>query len=146
MTFVKALIEYSQQGRQKRAEHFFALRHRLKETPEFAEIAALLDTAGAADKGLADAAEAELAAMPFQVKRDYLGLFEEVALAVNSGLVKRQVAHYMFGYYAILCWESQAFWSNVNKFSEYWKLYEDFYWQMKEQQRSFAFDRADFRF
>ena len=37
VTLVRASMEYRRQGRQKRAEHFFELRRRLKENDEFAK-------------------------------------------------------------------------------------------------------------
>jgi hypothetical protein len=142
-TLVMALLEYARQGRQKRAEHFFDLRLRLKENVDFATIAVLLDEADSSDSS---EAEEKLASYSFRAKRDYVGLFEEVALAMNSGLLRPQVAHYMFGYYAILCWECGAFWANVNKFTKYWSLMDDFYEKMKAQQDDFEFRAKDFRF
>lgn len=149
-TFVKALIEYQQQGRQKRADRFFELRERLKGREEFLRLAELLD-AGAIDDAAGRAANFELQETPFRVKREYLGLFEEVALAVNSGLVGLNVAHYMFGYYAILCQRSEAFWSGVNRLSPYWALFNDFCEQMKNLGAEFAsghyaFRRGEYRF
>lgn len=144
-TLIKALIEYTQQGRQKRAEHFFELRRRLKESPEFARVAELIDHSYAENE-LSTQAGRELAELPFRVKRDYLGLFEEIALAMNSGLIKPRLAHYMFGYYALLCWESDSFWTDVNRLSPYWALFEDFCKQMRAEQGEFEFRREDFRF
>lgn len=144
-TLIKALMEYIQQGRQKRAEHFFELRRKLKENAEFSRVAGLLDEASLHDEEAARARE-ELKRLSFQIKRDYLGLFEEVAIAMNSGLIKPQVAHYMFGYYALLCWKSDDFWANVNRLSDYWSLFNDFCEQMKVEQDRFEFRRRDFRF
>ena len=149
-TLIKALIEYRQQGRQKRADRFFELRERLKGREEFLRLAALLDD-GAVGDASGQAANRELQDTPFRVKREYLGLFEEVALAVNSGLVDVRVAHYMFGYYAILCQDSDAFWSGVNRLSPYWALFNDFCEQMRELRAEFAsgdfvFRRQDYRF
>src|SRR5436853_113700 len=112
VTLIKALVEYRQQGRQKRAEHFFDLRGRLKGSREFAHVAELIDNAHTADDA-GVAARRKLQEVPFHVKRDYLGLFEEIAIAMNSGLIKPQVAHYMFGYYALLCRDTNEFWFNV---------------------------------
>jgi hypothetical protein len=141
----QAVMEYRQQGRQKRAEHFFELRRRLKETREFARVAALIDQTYA-EEDLAHRARRELRALPFQVKRDYLGLFEEIAIAMNSGLIKPEVAHYMFGYYALLCWESDDFWTDVNRLSVYWSLFADFCDQMGVQRERFQYRREDFQF
>lgn len=143
LTLIRATVEYRRQGRQKRAEAFFALRERLKSDDGFAELAALLDEEALGED---DAAATQLAALPFRLKRDYLGLFEEVALAMESGLIKPKVAHYMFGYYALLCWQSRAFWSNVNRLTAYWSLFNDFCERMAREQERFDFQRRDFRF
>lgn len=120
-TLVKAVLEYSQQGRQRRADHFFELRRRLKDNDDFALVAELIDQTYA-EEPLANEAREQLRELPFRVKRDYLGLFEEIAMAMNTGLIKPAVAHYMFGYYALLCWESDDFWFDVNRLSHYWSL------------------------
>src|SRR5688572_11619154 len=96
----KGVLEYAAQGAQKRAEQFFAIRGRLKDNQSLKEICDLLELD---DPGLAHVA--------FKDKRDFLGLFEEVTLLMNSGLIRKPVAHYMFGYYAIRCWESVNFWT-----------------------------------
>jgi hypothetical protein len=138
VTLIRALLEYGQQGRQKRADQFFALRRRLKEAPEFRRIAGLIDRgAPAAD---------ELANTSFEEKRDYLGLFEEVALVLNSRLITPEVAHYMFGYYALRCWESDGFWTGVNRESHYWSLFADFVGRMRNVEDSFVYRRDDFSF
>lgn len=145
VTLVQALVEYRQQGRQKRAEHFFDLRRRLKENDEFARVAELIDETYA-EEDLARRARQQLKELPFKIKRDYLGLFEEIAIAMNSGLIKPEVAHYMFGYYALLCWESEEFWVDVNRLSDYWSLFADFCEQMKVQQENFEYRRDNFQF
>jgi hypothetical protein len=141
VTFIRGIAEYRLQGRQRRADRFFELRQALKKNPEFAELAELLDEAASSDTGLAAAANTKLEVIPFRTKRDYLGLFEEVALAVNSGLIKPDVAHYMFGYYAILCEENDSFWNNANRYSAYWALFRSFYEQMKAQQEEMLTER-----
>lgn len=40
---------------------------------------------------------------------DFLGLYEELAITVNSEVLAKEVAYYMFGYYAIKC-NSPKFW------------------------------------
>lgn len=151
VTGANALMEYRQQGRQRRAEQFFRLRSQLKGSDEFRRIAALLDNAASTHGHEREDAERALRATPFPIKRDYLGLFEEVALAVNSGLVSLKVAHYMFGYYAILCRDSDAFWDGVNGFTPYWSVFNDFCDQMAALRDAFAgggfvFERSDYRF
>ena len=115
VTLLKGILEYSRQGAQKRAEHFLEMRKRLKENKLFKEICALLE-----------GDSPQLREVPFKEKRDLLGFFEEVALMVNSGLIRKEVAHYMFGYYAIRCWESDHFWNDVNRGSIYWRVFKEF--------------------
>ena len=135
VTLFFGVKEYSRQGATKRAEHFLAMRRRLKENENFKRIARLLETNAIG-----------LRKIPFEDKRDYLGLFEEVALSMNSGLIHKQVAHYMFGYYAIQCWKSENFWDNINRESIYWRVFRDFVEQMKEVERSFTYHRQNFKF
>jgi hypothetical protein len=132
---IKGVYEYVKQGAQKRAEQFVEMRKRFKESDSFRELAALIEEN-----------DSKLAAVPFKDKRDYLGFFEEIALMVNSGLIRIEVAHYMFGYYAIRCWENDYFWSDVNRDSQYWVLFKDFVRRMKEIEDSFAYDEQKFRF
>jgi hypothetical protein len=75
-----------------------------------------------------------------------LGVFEELALMLNSGLVTKHVAHYMFGYPALLCWQSKNLWQGIDRDSNYWALFRDFALQMKAVQDSFSFKRKHFRF
>jgi hypothetical protein len=135
IALIKGLIEYIKQGAQKRADHFLTMRKRLKENDNFKNICALLETDSMALKDV-----------PFKDKRDFLGLFEEVAIGMNSKLIKLSVAHYMFGYYAIRCYESHCFWESVNRDSIYWIVFTDFAYQMKEMEKAFQFNRNKFRF
>jgi hypothetical protein len=135
ITLVKGTIEYSHQGAQKRAEHFLAMRKRMKENSQFTEICSHLESD-----------ESALRAIPFKEKRDFLGFFEEIAILMNSGLITRHVAHYMFGYYAIRCWESTNFWNDVNRDSIYWRVFADFVAEMKKLETGFRFRRRNYRF
>jgi hypothetical protein len=124
--FIKGVLEYAKQGAQKRAEQFLEMRNRFKKNESFRDICALLEHD---DPKLQD--------IEFKEKRDFLGFFEELALVVNSGLIRREIAHYMFGYYAIKCWRSENFWINakskINRDSIYWALFKDFVDKMNKQ-------------
>jgi hypothetical protein len=78
----------------------------------------------------------KLAELPYHTELDFLGFYEDVALMVNSGLLKKPVAHYMFAYYAIRCWENNNFWGNLNRESPYWALFRDFVKQMEKVENS----------
>jgi hypothetical protein len=132
VTAIKAYAEYLQQGTQRRAQMFFDLRHRLQE-PHFIEISELVDHAVYGNPADASEAQQRLASLPLGVKREYLGLFEEIALAMSWGLVEPKVANYMFGYYARNCRECPAFWFNVNPGSIYWAVFYEFCRQMDDE-------------
>ena len=83
----------------------------------------------------------ELKDIPLKDKRNLLGFFEEIALMVNSGLIKKEVAHYMFGPYVCRCWESKHFWINMDgagphMASEgiYWQLFKGFAEDMQKME------------
>jgi hypothetical protein len=134
-TFINGLLEYKRQGSQKRVEHFVTLRRRLKENPSFKEICSLLSDNSPL-----------LAEYDAQDKRDFLGLMEEVAMLTNSGLIRREVAHYMFGSYAVMCQESEFFWHNVDKDDIYWTLFHEFARSMKLEQDRFRFNAGKLRY
>jgi hypothetical protein len=132
---IKGVLEYTAQGAQKRAEQFFAIRNRLKQNESFKNICDLLERD-----------DPSLEKLAFKEKRDFLGLFEEVTLLMNSGLIRKPVAHYMFGYYAIRCWESKHFWVDVNRNSSYWAAFRRFVDEMKGLEDTFEYKPNSFRF
>lgn len=134
-TFAKGVLEYGKQGAQKRAEQFESIRRHFKDNDTFKTLCDLLDRD-----------DLQLRHIPFKDKRDLLGLFEEIALMTNSRIIHKEVSHYMFGYYAIRCWESTNFWAGVNRNSTYWELFRDYVEQMKKIESSFRFKRRNFKF
>lgn len=133
--FINGLIEYRKQGKQRRVDHFVMLRRRLKENPVFSEISLFLDND-----------DPKLKEISPQNKRDFLGLLEEVALLHNSRFISRELAYYMFGYYAIACVESKNFWANfsVEKNNKYWQLFFDFAKKAKEFNGRFKINKLRF--
>ena len=134
LTLIFGVFEYFRQGRQRRAEHFFILRERLKKEPEFRRIVNLL-------RG----DEAELADIDFATKAEFVGLLEEVALMMNSGLVSKHVAHYMFGYYTLICDDSANFWKGMEKEGDYWALFRQFASRMRRLEVDFDVGKVRLR-
>jgi hypothetical protein len=131
LTLLKSLAEYQKQGAQKRADQFLVLRDRFA---QFRDLFVLLETD-----------DEELRGQVYDRKLAFLGFYEEISLLLNSNLMRREVAHYMFGYYAIRCWDSSNFWSDLNRDSPYWAAFADFAKRMKATEKQFVFKRSAFR-
>ena len=138
-SLAQATAEYVKRGRLERLQVFFDLRRRLKE-PALARLAELIDEAKARPSEDTRRAERKLARLPLRTKRDYLGLFEEVGLAMERRLIEPDVAHYMFGYYALHCANCDAFWVGVSRRNPYWTRFFDFCKAMEKESEAFGGD------
>ena len=134
-TFIKAMHEYKQQGVQKRAQSYFDVERKFLEDKNLREICILLDTD-----------DHKLSEVPSELKLQFLGFYEQVALMLNSKLIEPEVAHYMFGYYAVRCIDSTNFWKGEDKESPYWSLFRHFAQRMKEFEQGFRFENSKLRF
>lgn len=114
-----SIWEYRRQVRLRRAIDFLDMRDRYE---QFEDICTMLEENSE-----------DLATLRFEKKRRFLGFYEELAFLVNSGLMKREVAYYMFGYYAIMCCEKKdTFWIDMNYDSPYWAVFKDFAKKMQD--------------
>jgi hypothetical protein len=79
--------------------------------------------------------DAKLKEIDFSLKRDFIGFFEELALLLNSGLIKKYVALNMFGYYALDCDSSKNFWEGYDRGENhtYITTFENFIDDMKKE-------------
>ena len=134
ITLIFALFEYRKQGKDKKAEFFIIMRQRLKENPAFENIRTLLDSGDKALEGV-----------PLTDRMNYLSYFEEVAILLNTKMISDDIAHYMFGYYAIRCSESKHFWKGINKESHYWSLFNKFAGNMKKVEERRLKDKTNRR-
>lgn len=114
-TFLSGVIEFVRQNHTKRAEQFVLMRRRFLEDPLFRDILNCL----AED-------DPTLATFPIQDRRNFIGFLEEVALMVNSRIIRPEIAHYMFGYYVLLVDESQNLWADLDRRSVYWTVFHNF--------------------
>lgn len=113
-TFLTGIAEYVRRGRQERASNFVDMRRRFLESGLFRDI---LNGLATGDPGVAS--------IPIQDRRNFLAFFEEVALMVRSKLIRREVAYYMFGYYALLADRSDALWTGLDRRDRYWRLFRE---------------------
>lgn len=114
-TFWFGLLQYRRENHNRRAEQFVSLRRRFLEDPLFREILNMLPHD-----------DPKLAQISIQDRRNFLGFLEELALMVNSGLIKPEVARYMFGYYVCLANSSVHIWSGLDKESVYWTVFRTY--------------------
>lgn len=129
-TGIIAVIQYGRNNALRRVEHFRYLNEKLTETPKYLRIADLLQSESE-----------EISEVSISDKTEFIGLYEIVAISMNSGLIKKEVAFYMFGYYAIKCWNSELFWNDdLEKESSYWHAFRDFVVKMETLERAPAFN------
>jgi hypothetical protein len=121
-TLIKGTVEYIKQGTLKRAELFFQMEER------YSKFLYLFDMLDHQDD---EKIRKQLESLSFEKKLDFLGFYEQLAMMVESGLIRRKVAHYMYGYYAIACLDSDVFWNEENRNDPYWYLFRNFAEQSK---------------
>jgi hypothetical protein len=124
-TLWQGLFQYSRQGHATRASQFIQMRRRFLEDETFK---ALLNH-------IAESPD-QLPTTSIQDRRNLVGFLEEVALMVNSGLLRPEVAHYMFGYYVLSIDACEPFWDGLDRKSEYWTVFRDFVAKMKYSPRA----------
>lgn len=122
ITLVKGVAEYAHQGHERRAAQFVNMRRRFLETREYLEILELLRTD-----------DPKLEEIPHQQRRNFIGFLEEVALMVNSQLIRPEIAHYMFGYYVRMANHSEHLWYGLEKPSIYWEVFRTFAGSMEAE-------------
>lgn len=125
----KFLLEYSRDNKRKRMEQYVSLRKKFRENDKFDEIFAWLDKYDEAEDERDKAvARLKLSEIPYGDRYEFVALLEDIAMAMNSGALKPRVANYMFGHYAILCWEVDEFWVHLRegKDEPYWALFKRF--------------------
>ena len=132
LTLILGFFEYRRQGKDKKVEFFVTIRQRQKDNQAFQNIRTLLDNG---DKALED--------VPITDRMNFLGYFEELAIMVNSKIISIDIAHYMLGYYAIRCFESDCFWKGINKDSHYWYLFKKFADEMKQVEKKKLEDKTN---
>jgi hypothetical protein len=118
----KGLQEYIKQGREKRAQTFFQLEKEFFEKEITRQICKLLETDSV-----------ELKNISYEDKIKFIGFFEKIALLINSDLLKKEIAFYVYGFYIEKCSVSVNFWDEeLDKNSPYWELFHQLSYQLKE--------------
>lgn len=125
VTLWVGMVQYARQSHFTRANQFIEMRRRFMEDPVFRNLLSLI----AADCP-------DVAKTPIQDRRNLVGFLEEVALLVNSGMIRPHVAHYMFGYYVLLIDSCDAFWTDLDRDGHYWRVFREFVVLMKQSREA----------
>lgn len=80
LTFLLSYLEYQKQGKQKRVDLYLEMERRLFDNDNFQEIRLLLQ------KG-----EPEITKIERKMGSDYVGFFENIAMLMNSKLIKKML-------------------------------------------------------
>lgn len=80
LTFLLSYLEYQKQGKQKRVDLYLEMERRLFNNDNFQEIRLLLQ------KG-----EPEITKIERKMRSDYAGFFENIAMLMNSKLIKKML-------------------------------------------------------
>ena len=122
LALVKGVFEYARQGTQRRAEYFLKMRDRIFGDDDFNMVQFAID----------DGSEEKISEISLAQKETFLSFIEEVAVLKNSKIINVDIAYYMFGYFAISCWNSDYFWSDIDRNDRYWTVFKKFAEQMIE--------------
>jgi hypothetical protein len=116
-TFAKAIVEYARQNSLKRFEKFQEINQKFQ-TAEMKTIRLMLEEG-----------DPKIENLPYIDKYQFMSIYEEVAVMLNSKLISEIVAYYFCGYHALLCDENSRFWSDINR--PEWVLYNYYVEHMK---------------
>jgi len=109
---VRALIEYRRRSAQDRLTLLLKMQEAVQSS-RFTLIRDHLETG----KSFSDISKAD--------RGDYAQIFENVALLRNAGFLRRELAHYMFGFEALRCWRDKGFWVGMEQ-DKWWRLLSSF--------------------
>jgi len=127
-TFIKALIEFRLQGRQKRAE----LYNKFDKVFDEESIKRIVDLV---ETNIDNNNESAIKALPLIDRYYFLGFFEQISLAVNSKLLSKKVVYYMFGKFALNCWNTESYWDGIDKYSHEWYIFRCFVLEMEKEEK-----------
>jgi hypothetical protein len=133
LTFFKSIFEYTRENSLKRFEKYQEMTREWNDDDDIQEICRLLEEENSSALRTYDAKK----------KRDFVEHYEDVAVMYESGLMRRSIAFYMFGYYAIRCFESEDFRVGIEMESSYYALFRRFAKEMAQIEQDVKSGRDD---
>ena len=105
LAFAKGIVELIESNAMRRYEKFQHMSVRFDESPDIQKVCAFLhDNESQATGDLTK-----------QQKEVFICFLEEIYFMMNSGIMKRDLALYTFGYYAAMAIDSEQFWHDLRK-------------------------------
>jgi hypothetical protein len=134
-TLSYSLFVYRRRAVLDRVKHFASLKKEFLTDRALFQITELLEEDRRSDvHGAVDPCPSQdkWSNVPSQAKWQYIYFFEQVALLHRAGLIRAELACYMFGYYAVLCADNHFFWNlDFPKDKDYWSLFFTFVTDME---------------
>lgn len=125
ITLWQGMLQYGRQLRFIKVNQFIDMRRRFLEDQSFRRILSLVWEGSPA-----------VAAEPVLERRNLAGFFEELALMMNSGVLKPEVIYYMYGNSALKLDECKGFWHGLDRDSPYWKVFHEFIADLRRYEKN----------
>lgn len=115
-----ALFVYIRDSQRKRVELYRSLRDHYRTNPRFGSIFKKLAEYEKSEPIDRERIAYELRAIDIDARLEFVAFFEDLALIANSRtfwkwgrVLPEATIHYMFGYSAIQCWDTEPFWEGL---------------------------------
>jgi hypothetical protein len=115
-----ALYVYIRDSQRKRVELYRSLRDHYRTNPRFGSIFRKLAQYEKAEPIDRERIAYEIQAIDIDARLEFVAFFEDLALIANSRtfwkwgrVLPEATIHYMFGYSAIQCWDTEPFWEGL---------------------------------
>ena len=115
ISFFIALKQYIDGNRFKRASYFMELRERFKNNKDFTNIREKIEN------------KQNLYEFTLTQRYDYVGFFEELQIAINSGFIDAEKVYYLFGHYIIDCDNAKL----IDRDAPLWSAFKELATNMK---------------
>jgi len=126
--FIKGIFEFSRQNAMRRLELFQSMRKRFEESPSIKRVRDALESDG----------KDAFATLTKNDKVDFLAFYEDLALMVDTRMMRFDIAQYWFSFYVIMANDEDAFWVGLDPNLPYWKVVRQFAAKMKLAEANLA--------
>jgi hypothetical protein len=114
LAFVKGILEFVELNRIRRYEKFHEMSKRFDENESIQKVCELLQDSSST------------ISVTKQEKEVFICFLEEIYFMIMSGIMKKEIALYTFGYYAREAMHNQRFWHALDSGEEYYTVFHKF--------------------